>query len=154
LKQNVVGIGILWKYGYYDQIRKADQSMDALFQEKLYSFLEDTEINNILADAGIDMHIDQRMPEAQAATHAPPKHSSPMSQHTAGVPQSSDDSHTSAPPVPPPPDMPPLPAPPALPPPPPRPLLPPEPPESLLVPPQPITATATSTPKRPLTLMV
>jgi starch phosphorylase len=44
LKQNLVGIGILWKYGYYDQIRKADQSMDALFQEKLYSFLEDTEI--------------------------------------------------------------------------------------------------------------
>lgn len=52
LKQNVIGIGVLWKYGYYDQIRKADQSMDSLFQEKLYSFLEDTgikfeiEINN------------------------------------------------------------------------------------------------------------
>lgn len=45
LKQNMVGIGILWKYGYYDQIRKGDQSMDALFQEKLYSFLEDTGIN-------------------------------------------------------------------------------------------------------------
>lgn len=44
LKQNVVGIGILWKYGYYDQIRRGDQSMDSLFQEKLYSFLEDTEI--------------------------------------------------------------------------------------------------------------
>ena len=44
LKQNLVGIGILWKYGYYDQIRKGDQSMDALFQEKLYGFLEDTEI--------------------------------------------------------------------------------------------------------------
>lgn len=44
LKQNMVGIGILWKYGYYDQIRKGDQSMDALFQQKLYSFLEDTEI--------------------------------------------------------------------------------------------------------------
>lgn len=45
LKQNMVGIGILWKYGYYDQIRRGDQSMDALFQEKLYSFLEDTGIN-------------------------------------------------------------------------------------------------------------
>ena len=44
LKQNMVGIGILWKYGYYDQIRKGDQSMDALFQQKIYSFLEDTEI--------------------------------------------------------------------------------------------------------------
>jgi len=41
LKQNMVGVGILWKYGYYDQVRRGDQSMDALFQEKLYSFLED-----------------------------------------------------------------------------------------------------------------
>lgn len=44
LKQNVVGIGILWKYGYYDQTRKGDQSMDVLFQEKFYNFLEDTGI--------------------------------------------------------------------------------------------------------------
>ncbi|MCG8310489.1 MAG: alpha-glucan family phosphorylase [Cytophagales bacterium] len=44
LKQNMIGVGILWKYGYYDQVRKGDQSMDALFQQKLYSFLEDTEI--------------------------------------------------------------------------------------------------------------
>ncbi len=44
LEQNMVGIGILWKYGYYDQIRKGDQSMDVLFQEKFYSFLVDTEI--------------------------------------------------------------------------------------------------------------
>ncbi len=44
LKQNVIAIGILWKYGYYDQVRKGDQSMDSLFQEKLYSFLVDTKI--------------------------------------------------------------------------------------------------------------
>ncbi|BDD02542.1 alpha-glucan family phosphorylase [Aureibacter tunicatorum] len=44
MKQNTIGIGILWKYGYYDQIRKGDQSMDVLFQEKRYSFLKDTKI--------------------------------------------------------------------------------------------------------------
>ena len=44
LKQNMIGIGILWKFGYYDQIRKGDQSMDVLFQEKHYSFLKDTKI--------------------------------------------------------------------------------------------------------------
>jgi starch phosphorylase len=44
LQQNMIGIGILWKYGYYDQIRKQDQSMDVLFQEKNYFFLEDTGI--------------------------------------------------------------------------------------------------------------
>ncbi|MCU0353606.1 MAG: alpha-glucan family phosphorylase [Cytophagales bacterium] len=44
LRQNLVGIGILWKYGYYDQIRKSDQGMDVLFQEKLYGFLQPTDI--------------------------------------------------------------------------------------------------------------
>lgn len=42
--QNLVGIGILWKYGYYDQIRKSDQTMDVLFQEKIYGFLQPTGI--------------------------------------------------------------------------------------------------------------
>ncbi|GAB3275343.1 alpha-glucan family phosphorylase [Larkinella harenae] len=44
LKQNVIGIGILWKYGYYDQTRKTDNAMDVQFREKIYSFLEDTGI--------------------------------------------------------------------------------------------------------------
>lgn len=44
LKQNLIGIGILWSYGYYDQVRDADQSMKAAFVEKNYSFLEDTGI--------------------------------------------------------------------------------------------------------------
>jgi glycogen phosphorylase len=44
LKQNLIGIGILWKYGYYDQVRSADNSMAAQFREKMYSFLEDTGI--------------------------------------------------------------------------------------------------------------
>ncbi|NND15229.1 MAG: alpha-glucan family phosphorylase [Eudoraea sp.] len=44
LKQNIIGIGILWKYGYYDQGRKKDRSMEARWIEKNYSFLEDTGI--------------------------------------------------------------------------------------------------------------
>lgn len=44
LRQNIVGIGILWKYGYYDQVRKQDQTMDVLFEEKIYAFLEPTNI--------------------------------------------------------------------------------------------------------------
>lgn len=39
LKQNLIGVGILWKYGYYDQGRKMDQTMDVLFMEKHYGFL-------------------------------------------------------------------------------------------------------------------
>jgi glycogen phosphorylase len=44
LQQNIVGIGILWKYGYYDQVRKQDQTMDILFEEKNYGFLQPTAI--------------------------------------------------------------------------------------------------------------
>jgi starch phosphorylase len=44
LKQNLIGIGILWKYGYYDQARNQDQTLQVTWQEKIYSFLEDTGI--------------------------------------------------------------------------------------------------------------
>jgi glycogen phosphorylase len=44
LRQNLIGIGILWKYGYYDQARNQDQSLQVTWMEKLYSYLEDTDI--------------------------------------------------------------------------------------------------------------
>lgn len=44
LRQNLVGIGILWKYGYYDQARNQDQTLQVTWMEKIYSFLEDTGI--------------------------------------------------------------------------------------------------------------
>ncbi len=44
LRQNLIGIGILWKYGYYDQARNQDQTMHVTWKEKNYSFLEDTGI--------------------------------------------------------------------------------------------------------------
>jgi len=44
LRQNMIGIGILWKYGYYDQVRNDDQTMRAQFIEKFYTFLEETDI--------------------------------------------------------------------------------------------------------------
>jgi len=44
LKQNLIGIGILWKYGYYDQARNQDQTLQVTWMEKQYSFLEDTNI--------------------------------------------------------------------------------------------------------------
>ncbi len=44
LKQNMIGVGILWKYGYYDQARNQDQTLQVTFMEKIYSFLEDTGI--------------------------------------------------------------------------------------------------------------
>ncbi len=44
LKQNMIGIGMLWKFGYYDQCRNQDLSMQARLIQKQYDYLEDTGI--------------------------------------------------------------------------------------------------------------
>ncbi len=44
LKQNLVGIGMLWKYGYYDQQRSINGAMKPEYVQKHYSFLTDTGI--------------------------------------------------------------------------------------------------------------
>ena len=41
LKQNIIGVGILWSYGYYDQARNEDRSLKADFIRKNYSYLKD-----------------------------------------------------------------------------------------------------------------
>lgn len=44
LRQNVVGIGMLWSYGYYDQARDEDRNLKIEFRRKRYHFLEDLDI--------------------------------------------------------------------------------------------------------------
>lgn len=44
LKQNKIGIGLLWSYGYYDQVRHEDDTLAVQFRRKRYNFLEDTGI--------------------------------------------------------------------------------------------------------------
>ncbi len=44
LRQNLIGIGILWREGYYDQARNGDQTLKVTWIEKVYNFLEDTKI--------------------------------------------------------------------------------------------------------------
>ena len=44
LKQDLVGIGVLWKFGYYDQARNHDQTLQPTWTKKMYTFLEDTGI--------------------------------------------------------------------------------------------------------------
>lgn len=43
-KQNLMGVGILWKYGYYDQVRDKDALMTPSLTHKHYSYLQDTGI--------------------------------------------------------------------------------------------------------------
>lgn len=44
LKQNLVGIGMLWTYGYYQQTRGEDREMAVQRRKNFYHFLEDPDI--------------------------------------------------------------------------------------------------------------
>ncbi|MDP4216620.1 MAG: alpha-glucan family phosphorylase [Bacteroidota bacterium] len=57
LRQNMVAVGILWKYGYYDQVRKSDQTMDVLFEEKVYGFLKPTDLKFTIQVSGHDVWV-------------------------------------------------------------------------------------------------
>jgi starch phosphorylase len=53
LRQNVVGVGILWSFGYYDQSRNEDRTLKPHYTRKFYYFLEElkqkvvVKINNV-----------------------------------------------------------------------------------------------------------
>ncbi|MBK7010906.1 MAG: alpha-glucan family phosphorylase [Saprospiraceae bacterium] len=64
LGQNLIGVGILWKYGYYEQARNQDQTLQVQWNEKSYNFLEDTGIR-----FQIDIH---NAPVWVAAYYLPP----------------------------------------------------------------------------------
>jgi glycogen phosphorylase len=57
MRQNIIGIGILWKFGYYDQVRKSDQTMAVLFQEKMYGFLVSTGIKFTIRVSSADVWV-------------------------------------------------------------------------------------------------
>lgn len=41
LQQNMIGVGILWSFGYYDQARNEDRSLHPSYTRKFYYFLEE-----------------------------------------------------------------------------------------------------------------
>lgn len=57
LKQNIVGIGILWSYGYYDQMRNQDRSLKAEFIRKYYSYLQDLGVLASVNIHGKEVHV-------------------------------------------------------------------------------------------------
>ena len=57
LRQNVVGVSILWSYGYYDQSRNEDRSLKAEFIRKHYYFLEDLGVQATVNIHSQDVHI-------------------------------------------------------------------------------------------------
>ncbi len=57
LRQNVVGVGILWSFGYYDQSRHEDRSLETEFIRKHYYFLEDLGVRATVSIHSQDVHI-------------------------------------------------------------------------------------------------
>nr|WP_199076680.1 alpha-glucan family phosphorylase [Pedobacter sp. ASV19] len=57
LKHPTIGIGMLWKYGYYDQFRDTDADMKPFYVEKNPSFLQDTGITFTIPVHDAPVHI-------------------------------------------------------------------------------------------------
>ncbi len=57
LKQNMVGVSILWSFGYYDQWRSKDDTLKVSFIRKHYYFLKDLGIRATVRIHGQDVHI-------------------------------------------------------------------------------------------------
>jgi len=57
LKQNLIGIGILWSYGYYNQVRGEDRGMLIQKNRKVYYFLQETGIKYTIKIHGADVWV-------------------------------------------------------------------------------------------------
>lgn len=71
LKQNLIGIGILWKKGYYDQERNQDQTLRVGFRDKDYFFLTDTNIVFPITIHGAKVHIKAYLLKSEVFKTAP-----------------------------------------------------------------------------------
>lgn len=57
LHQNMIGVGILWSYGYYDQNRNENRSLRPEFIRKHYYFLEDLGIQTVVNIHNQEVHV-------------------------------------------------------------------------------------------------
>lgn len=71
LKQDLLGIGMLWKYGYYDQVRDSNELMKPAFIEKDYSFLQDTGVVFTVPVHGSPVHVKAFLLKPETFNSAP-----------------------------------------------------------------------------------
>lgn len=57
LKQNIVGVGLLWSFGYYDQERNEDRTLQPRYTRKFYYFLEELPVKVTVKVDGKDVMI-------------------------------------------------------------------------------------------------
>jgi len=71
LKQNVVGIGMLWSFGYYDQTRNEDRSLKPAYTRKFYYFLEELDVNVTVNIDGEDVRVKAFLVKSEVFGTAP-----------------------------------------------------------------------------------
>ncbi|SMP89183.1 starch phosphorylase [Epsilonproteobacteria bacterium SCGC AD-308-P11] len=71
LKQNVVGIGLLWSFGYYDQERNEDRTLQPRYTRKFYYFLEELPVTVSVKVDGKDVHVKAFLLRAEVFGTAP-----------------------------------------------------------------------------------
>lgn len=59
-RQNLVGIGIYWGYGYYNQGRGEDRELAVQFRRKRYAFLQDTGLRFTIDIHGNDVWVEAK----------------------------------------------------------------------------------------------
>ncbi|MFN0275125.1 MAG: alpha-glucan family phosphorylase [Chitinophagales bacterium] len=84
LKQNVIGIGMLWRFGYYDQVRDDHGYMGVQFQKKFYTILQKTDIAFSISIDGEEVKVQ--------TYYLPPDvfHAAPLFLMTTDFPENSD----------------------------------------------------------------
>lgn len=57
MKQNLVGVGILWSFGYYDQNRNEDRTLNPQYTRKFYYFLKELPEKIVVKINGKDVYV-------------------------------------------------------------------------------------------------
>lgn len=57
LRQNMIGVGILWSFGYYDQSRNEDRTLKPHYTRKFYYFLEELEQKVVVKINNVDVTV-------------------------------------------------------------------------------------------------
>ncbi|MDX1808867.1 MAG: alpha-glucan family phosphorylase [Sulfurospirillaceae bacterium] len=57
LRQNIVGVGLLWSFGYYDQARNEDRTLRPVYTRKFYYFLQELDVKVTVKIHGEDVVI-------------------------------------------------------------------------------------------------
>ncbi len=70
-KQNTIGVGMLWSYGYYDQNRHEDSTLRVDYRRKFYYFLKETGVTVDVEINGKNVKIKAYLLPAEVFDSAP-----------------------------------------------------------------------------------